>query len=135
MTEAEKVTNIDPVAGTVAEETGTSLALPSDVAGLVAMRKKPFAQGLNDQVDQIHVNIWGGEDGDEYRRYLDATTNSAAKEGSTIADDFEACRMIRNWAEVNGNAYIAGQNLTTLKTALGVVMRRYSMARKDRKDK
>jgi len=113
------------------ESTGKSVALPPTVAGLIAMRKKPFAQGLNDQVDQIHVNLWPDE---KYRALLAATSNSAAEEGSTIADDFEASRMIREWAEENGNAYIAGQNLTTLKLALGVVMRRYCMTRKLRKE-
>ena len=64
---------------------------------------------------------------------LDAVHNSDAQEGSLIADDFEAARMIRDKANDIGNAYVASKNLTTLKNSLSVVLRRYGISRKERR--
>ena len=56
-----------------------------------------------------------------------------AIEGSLQADDFEAARVIREWAKKKGVVFVAKQNLETIKRSLHVVWRRYQIDRKQRR--
>ena len=122
----ENVTNID-----VRDSRVPTLSLPETIAGLMDMKKSKNKQGLNDQVDVIHQQCWIDA---AYRDCLDAVHPEMAVEGSLIADDFEAARMIRDMAKDIGNGYIAGQKLDTIRKALMVVLRRYGISRKERRD-
>jgi hypothetical protein len=108
------------------------IALPTTVQGLMDLKKSKTKKSLHDQVEAIHLQLWVNG---TYRKFLDAVYNSQAVEGSMIADDFEAARMIREEARENGNHYVAEQNLTTLKQSLGVVMRRFGVSRKERAER
>jgi hypothetical protein len=106
------------------------VALPTTVKAMMDQRTSKTRINLNDQVDQIHCKLYEEE---EYRNYLDAVYNSQALTGSTIYDDGEAGRMILDYAKSNGYPYVAQQNLTTVVKALRVVMRRYHISRKERR--
>jgi len=108
-----------------------NIALPSTVSALIEQRKTKTRQTLNDQVESVHMQLWANE---SYRKLLDAVYPEMAVEGSLVADDFEAARMIRNEASEIGSAYVASQKLDTLRKALGVVLRRYSISRKERRE-
>jgi hypothetical protein len=113
------------------ESEGKGIALPSTVAAFMEQRKNPTQKNLNDHVESIHLVLY--ED-DEYRLFLDAVHNEQAVEGSLIADDFEAARMIRAKARDMGNGYIAALKLATIVKALQVVLRRYNATRKYRRE-
>jgi len=87
---------------------------------------------LNDLVEDIHRAL---VENDQYRRFLYATYDEQAEEGSLAADNIEAARMIREKARSNGNAEVSRQKLATLVKALGVVLRRYGNSRKDRRNR
>ena len=112
-------------------ERGTEIALPVTVASLIEQRKSKTKRTLNDLVDDIHLQLY--EDAD-YRRYIDAVMNSQAAEGSLICDDIAASYMIRDKARELGSKYVASQNTATLRTALQVVLRRYGISRKERRE-
>jgi hypothetical protein len=71
---------------------------------------------------------------ERFRALLHAIYNPQAVEGSMIADDFEAARMIReNAAELN-RPELVSEKLTTIKQALGVVTRRCHADRASRRE-
>lgn len=110
----------------------TSLAaLPSTVAMLVEQKKTKQKATLNDMIDALHLSLW--ED-PEYQKFLDAVYNEQAVEGSTACDDVEASRMLRKKAREQGNQYIAGLKLATIMKGLHVVLRRYGISRKERRE-
>jgi hypothetical protein len=80
-------------------------ALPSTFVDLMAHRKWKFGVSLNDAVDEIHKALWEEED---YQRLLYATYDEHAVE-------------------------VAKEKLATISKALGVVLRRYGLSRKERK--
>ena len=108
------------------------IALPQTAQGLMEYRKSAAKKSLNDQVEFVHLNLW--DVSKEYQSLWDAVQNSQAIEGSTTADDYAAAGMLRQYAKDNAAPYVARQNLTTLKFALGVVMRRFGMSRKERRE-
>jgi hypothetical protein len=89
-------------------------------------------RSLNDQVEDIHVALW---DNEEYRDLLDAVDNTEAVEGSLIADTFAAASMIRDYARANKVAAVMQAKLAAVVWSLKVVMRRYSMSRRERSAK
>ena len=106
-----------------------SIALPVSTQDLLAMRKSMRERTLNDHVDDIHVALWSNPD---YHRALDAVYDEDAIEGSLAADNFVAAGMIRNYARENNNHFVKDKKLATIVKALGIVLRRYGISRKER---
>jgi len=86
---------------------------------------------LNDLVEDIH-RVLVDED-KEYRAYLRAVYDAHAVEGSLSADNVMAAIVIRKKAEEMGSTEIANEKLAIISMALGVVLRRYRMSRKQRR--
>lgn len=105
--------------------------LPENTAALIEQRKNKRSYSLNDMVEKHHLALYESED---YQVLLEAVFPEQATEGSLIADDFEAARMIRDRARDTGDGYVAKQKLDTIRKALTVVLRRYGISRKERRD-
>lgn len=105
--------------------------LPENTAALIEQRKNKRSYSLNDMVEKHHLGLYENE---EYQSLLEAVFPEQALEGSLIADDFEAARMIRERARDNGDGYVAKQKLDTIRKALAVVLRRYGISRKERRE-
>lgn len=104
--------------------------LPATRGEMLAQRKGDPHKTLNDHIEEIHSALY--EDA-KYQRFLDAVYDEDAVEGSLAADNLEAARMIRSHAsEDDRNTYVADKKLATISKALGVVLRRYGMSRKER---
>ena len=108
-----------------------AIALPKTVAALMEQKKSKQTSTLNDQVETVHLSLW---EKPEYQRFLDAVYKEQAIEGDLFCDDIEASRLIRDEARKQGNAYVSGQKLATIRKALMVVLRRYRISRTERRD-
>jgi hypothetical protein len=64
---------------------------------------------------------------------ISAFTDSAAVEGSLVADDYAAAGMIHALASKRG-APLAAEKLHTIKLGLGVVLARFKLSRKYRRE-
>ena len=105
-------------------------ALPATRQDMIAQRKSEMRRTLNDHVEDAHLALYNDE---QYQRFLDAVYDEDAVEGSLAADNLEAARMIRDFARKDDrDSYVADKKLATLAKALGVVLRRYGMSRKER---
>ena len=104
--------------------------LPGNTAALIEQRKSKKSYTMNDMVERHHLALY---DRDEYQALLEAVYSEQALEGSLLADDFEASRMIREYARESGDGYVAKQKLDTIRKSLGVVLRRYNITRKERR--
>jgi hypothetical protein len=110
--------------------------LPATVEGwVITLKQQP---SINDQVQQVHKTLIPDA---EYRRLLLATANPQAKEGSIASDNNMAALMIRDKAKtmpnmdlINGDANNERANLQTIIIALNVVLNRYGLGRKQRKN-
>jgi len=78
----------------------------------------------------MHVILMNDE---EYLSLLDAVYDEQAVEGSLNADNVMSAKKIRDMAEKR-NSPLKDQKLATISKALGVVLRRYGVSRKDRRD-
>lgn len=89
---------------------------------------------LNDLVEDIHrMLVEDNELSDQYRKLLRAVYDAHAVEGSLAADNYEAARMIREKAVKIGSSEVAQEKLAIISMALNVVLRRYNMSRKQRR--
>jgi hypothetical protein len=105
--------------------------LPSNVADFVSQRKTGLARTLNDLVEEAHLALYEDEN---YLRFLNAVYDGQAVEGSLAADNFMAAQIIRNWAHKNGKGQLSREHLAPIVNALGVVLRRYRLSRKERRN-
>jgi hypothetical protein len=102
--------------------------LPKTVADLINQRKGRFERTMNDYVEEYYLRLW---ETPEFKKWLWATTDGEAVEGSWNCDDHEAARMLRDYARKE-NSPVKDKPLASYKLALKVVMRRYQMTRKER---
>ncbi len=93
---------------------------------------------LNDLVEDIHRLLVENE---RYRSLLRATYDAHAVEGSLSMDNALVAMMIREKAREIGSEIAApkpghpqGEPLAVINLALGVVLRRYKMSRKQRRN-
>ena len=114
----------------VKEQKWLSKPLPATVKDWIDSRKTPFARSLNDQIEELHLRLL---ENPKYVEFLAATGNEEAKEGSMIADDFEAAAMIRAEAEKRGNAVVAGSKKATIRRCLAIILHKYRQSRKERR--
>lgn len=94
------------------------------------VRRIKFKLTLNDQVESIHKMLL--ED-NEYLTFLSATDDSQAVEGSMSTDNVEAARRIREKA-ADIRSPVAQHKLHSIVIALNVVLKRYGVSRKERKN-
>ena len=118
----------------------TSVAMPPPLPAAVeewvlTLKRQP---SINDQVQQVHKTLIPNA---EYRRVLRATTNPQAYEGSIASDNNVAAMMIREQAKtmpemdlINGDANNDRASLQSIIIALNVVLNRYGLGRKQRKN-
>jgi hypothetical protein len=91
---------------------------------------------LNDHVEGIHLRLWESKnevEREKYQRYLYATYDEQAVEGSLSADNTLAAGMIRE-AAADHNP-VKREKLATISKALGVVLRRYHESRTERRNR
>jgi len=106
--------------------------LPATGEDWDALRDHKISLTLNDKVEVIHNRL---RENDKYARYLYAVYDEQAEEGSLSADNVMAALMIRQAAKKeNGEEEVASQKLATINKALGVVLRRYHLSRKERRN-
>lgn len=101
--------------------------LPASAAEL--QRKSLRTRTLNDWVEDVFYPLYDSDE--KFRTMLDAVSNADAVEGATIADDIVAAQMIKKAA--SDGSPIKRKNLMAIRTALMVVMRRYGIARRERR--
>lgn len=94
------------------------------------VRKVKFNYTINDQVEEIHKAVL---DRPEYVALLQAVYDEQAVEGSLAADNTLAAMELRKHA-AKSNSPIAKEKLATISKALNVVMRRYGVSRKERRN-
>jgi len=131
MEAAENVEQMHTEESEKATDAGSSIALPRTVSALMEQKKTKNQRTLNDHIESIHLSLYEEE---EYQKLLDAVYSEQAVEGSLIADDFEAARMIREKARSIGDKTVTIQKLATIVKAMNVVMRRYGIGRKERRE-
>ena len=128
----EAATNLHGEAEQTANQSrSAAIALPSTVSALMDQKKTSNQRTLNDHVEAIHLSLYEDE---KYRGFIDTVYNEQAVEGSLMADDFQAATMIREKAKEVGDASVFHQNLATLVKSLSVVLRRYGISRKERRE-
>jgi len=115
----------------IPRSTSTSVALPPTVADLIEQKKTRKSRTLNDMIDDVHLHLW---ENPEYRSFLDAVHREDAVEGDLFCDDIRASEMIREQARKEGNRYVAEKNLATIRKSLLVVLRRYGISRRERRE-
>lgn len=103
--------------------------LPSSVVELQARRILPFKRLLNDMVEELHTKCYENE---KYRAYLDGVWDEQCVEGSLAADNFKAAEMIRERATKDSSP-VSREKLATIVKSLGIVLRRYGLSRKERR--
>jgi hypothetical protein len=103
--------------------------LPNSVVEMQARRLIPFARLLNDMVEELHTKCFEQE---SYRAYLEGVWDEHCIEGSLAADNFKASEMIRERAKKDGSP-VAREKLATIVKALGIVLKRYGLSRKQRR--
>jgi hypothetical protein len=103
--------------------------LPNSVVELQARRLTPFKRLLNDMVEELHTKCYESE---KYRSYHEAVWDEQAVEGSLATDNIMAAGMIRDRA-IKENSPVAREKLHTINKSLGVVLRRYGLSRKERR--
>lgn len=105
--------------------------LPGSVEEFRALRKVKSARTLNDLVEEVHLGLY---DTEKYSQFLYAVYDEQAIEGSLSADNIMAASMIREKAKSTGKIELAREKLATIAKSLGVVLRRYSSSRHDRRN-
>jgi predicted O-methyltransferase YrrM len=106
--------------------------LPGTKLELISQRFQEFQRTINDRVEEIHLALW--DDDPEYKLYLDAVVDSQAKEGALVVDNVIAAQKIRAYAVEHNIDGVRNQNLATINKALSVVLRRYNISRKQRRN-
>lgn len=109
--------------------------LPTTQRELIDGKLTKVGRTLNDEVDDIHVILWAD---DKYREYHEAVWQEEAVEGSTVADNFEAAAMIREFATKDEESRlryprVARAKKATIVKALGYVTTRYGQNRNQRR--
>ena len=103
--------------------------LPGSVVELQARRLMPIKRLLNDMVEELHTKCYESE---SYRSYHEGVWDEQCVEGSLAADNFKAAEAIRDRAKKDGSP-VAHEKLATIVKSLGIVLKRYGLSRKERR--
>ena len=104
--------------------------LPRVADGGEWARKIKLHLTINDAVETIHAKLLDNED---YLRLIEGVFDEHAVEGSLAADNVMAAQKIREVAKKE-NSPIAREKLATISKAINIVMRRYGVSRKERRN-
>jgi hypothetical protein len=106
--------------------------LPATRQELLASRALKQKRTINDLVEDIVVANWEDQD---FIRFIGATKNKDAVEGSIRDDDVMAALYIRNKALKLGAGFteVADATLLDIRHALTVALHRYRKTRADRR--
>lgn len=96
------------------------------------VRKIKAERTLNDMVEDLHRGLV--DESPQYRDLLRATYDIHAVTGSLSFDNCLAAQMIQKKAKDNNTVDVANEKLAVINLALGVVLRRYHMSRKQRRN-
>jgi hypothetical protein len=110
---------------------GVPPALPAVLEDWVSHLKQH--RSINDAVEEIHKRLVDGDTSGQYLRYLFAVYDEQAVEGSLAADNIESARMIREKARTIEGHSLQDEKLATIAKSLGVVLRRYHLSRRERR--
>lgn len=104
--------------------------LPTSVVEMEGQRVVQDRVNLNDMVEAMHKRLYSNP---VYFALIDGVWDSESVEGSLAADNYKAADMIREEAKSQGIAMLAGKNWATISKSLGVVLRRFQIDRKTRR--
>jgi len=107
------------------------LPLKAPVPRIVEEWVRKSTRTLNDAVESYHIKLLGDP---EYCRFLDATVDSEAVEGSLSADNYRAADALKKSALAAGDDFVGKSNLASITKALSVVLKYYNMSRKQRRN-
>lgn len=114
----------------------TTIPLPATSAEWKRVTKA--TRTLNDEVEDIHLELWdhpNEEKRNRYHAFLNAVWDDETVEGSQSCDNHEAADMIREEARTKSPKHpLARKNISTLKKAHQVVLRRYELDRPTRRN-
>ena len=105
--------------------------LPATTSELLSMRKLKRERTINDLVEDVLVRLW---ENTAFMKYIEAVDDPGSVEGYRWVDDVKAAEMIRDTARKAEIAELAEQRLGTIINAMHVVLRRYGISRKQRKN-
>jgi hypothetical protein len=91
-------------------------------------RKSLRSRTLNDYVEDVFLRLYNEDE--RFKSLLEAVGNEDAVEGSTFADDIVAAQVIRDAAP--DGSLVKRKNLSAIRRALNVVLRRYEISRSER---
>jgi hypothetical protein len=115
---------------TADQATSKAIALPSSVEGFLALRSKPPATTLHDQVEQLYLSLYESE---KFRQLRAAVYREQAVEGDLRDDDARSAIMIRDEAIRVKNAMVANEKLAVIRRSINVVEGRYHATRNQRR--
>lgn len=104
---------------------------PRTQSQMLALRRIKARRSINDLFEDAYLVMI--ETDDIYIRLLDAIYDSQAVEGSLSIDNVKAAERVRNYAIEHNIAALKDEKLATLVKVQGVVVRRYGMDRKHRR--
>jgi hypothetical protein len=95
------------------------------------VRKAGLNRTINDLVEDLHLGLI--DKSPEYAKYLDATWDEQAVEGSLAFDNSMAALLIRDEAKKRNVQRVVEAKGATIVKALNIVLRRYGASRNERK--
>lgn len=108
-------------------EQKSNLPLTAEELQRVSLRSRT----INDHVEDVFLRLY--DDDLEFKAFLEAVGNEDSVEGSLRADDYVAAQMIREAA--SDGSPIKTKNLEAIRKALNVVLRRYQISRRERRNR
>lgn len=105
--------------------------LPTTPDKFLELRKLKSKRTLNDQVEDVVVSLVSNE---RFNALIAAVYDEQAVEGSLSADNIMAAILIRDKAGKMGYDELGKEKLATISKCLGVVLRRYGLSRRERRD-
>lgn len=108
-----------------------AVPFPRTQSQMLALRRIKARRSINDLFEDAYLVLI--ETDDTYIRLLDAIYDSQAVEGSLSIDNMKAAERVRNYAIEHNIPALKDEKLATLVRVQGVVVRRYGMDRKHRR--
>lgn len=93
-------------------------------------RKSLRSKTINDFVEDVFLELF--EVDEEYMALIDGVSNADSVEGNTLDDDVRAAEIIR--AKAPMGSPLKGKKTAAIRYAHGVVLRRYGISRKERRE-
>lgn len=109
--------------------------LPSTHAELMGRRQLTSERTFNDSIEEAFKALWDDpERGGNFRKHLDALYADEAVTGDLFMDDIKAAEMLQSFAEIRKQVEISNAKLKKVHRAMSVVLRRFGLTRKQRRE-